>query len=340
VRAASAIVAVLLAATPLAAQEQPPQQPRTHVVTPGETLWDLARRYLSDPFLWPEIFRLNVDVVRDPALIYPSQRLVIPGQAPHAAAPVYRVEYTPEVQEDARPRLELMAQAERPAVTEGDFYRASFVAREAEVPVLGAFAEREAQSVVRARMMPQVNLYDRVFVSLRAPDGVSIGERIHFVRPGRQLRPLGRVFQPTAVGTVAAVEGRTATVVVIGLYDQLRVGDLAVPMARFPLAAGIHPQESADLPARIFAFQDERPLQMLESILFLDVGRSAGVAVGDEFEAYLPREGRDWGTRPEIRVARMQVVRVTDASASVRVTNLDQPAIQLGLPVRRVARMP
>jgi hypothetical protein len=34
------------------------------------------------------------------------------------------------------------------------------------------------------------------------------------------------------------------------------------------------------------------------------------------------------------------VVKVTEGTASVRVTQLQQPRITVGLPVRRVARMP
>ena len=61
----------LFAPAPLAAQQ-------THSVVQGNTLWSLAQQYLGDPLLWPEIYRLNTDVVEDPHWIYPKQVFVIP----------------------------------------------------------------------------------------------------------------------------------------------------------------------------------------------------------------------------------------------------------------------
>ena len=42
----------------------------THVVVAGDTLWDIAERYLGDPFQYPELARLSR--IRDPDLIYPG----------------------------------------------------------------------------------------------------------------------------------------------------------------------------------------------------------------------------------------------------------------------------
>lgn len=331
--------AALLAAAPLAAQDEPAQPGQVHVVRPGETLWDIARACLSDPFLWPEIFRLNTATVEDPALIYPSERLVLPACAgqPVEEGPFFG---PPQQERPQGPTLRLGVTVERPVVLQGDFYRAAFVAQPREVPLVGRLEEAEFQSVINARMPGQLNLYDRVFVRVD-PARVSVGDRLHFLREGRHIRRTRRVYLPTGVGTVAAVDGATATVVLVGMFDQVNLGDAAILPEDFPIRTLARPAAvDADLQGRVLAFRDDTPLQRTESIVFLDIGRSAGVGVGDEFEAYDPASQRRWGTRPEVPVARMQVVKVTEGTASVRVTHLEQPRIAVGLPVRRVARMP
>jgi hypothetical protein len=335
---ASVIAAALLTAAPLAAQDEPAQPQQVHVVRPGETLWDIARACLSDPFLWPEIFRLNTATVEDPALIYPSERLVLPACAGQAVdeGPFFG----PVVQRPQGPTLRLGVTVEQPAVLEGDFYRAAFLAHPREVPLVGRLQEPEYESVIETRMPPQLNLYDRVFVRVD-PARVSVGDRLHFLREGREIRRTGRVYLPTGVGTVAAVENGTATVVIVGMFDQVRLGDAAILPEDFPIRTMARPAAvDADLQGRVLAFRDDTPLQRTESILFLDIGRNAGVGVGDEFELYDPATARRWGHRPEVAVGRGQVVKVTEGTASIRVTKLEQPRISVGLPVRRVARMP
>lgn len=62
-------------------QKTPPSPPRSqqpppavdeivHRVVPGDTLWDIAARYLDDPFQYPELARLSQ--ISNPDLIYPG----------------------------------------------------------------------------------------------------------------------------------------------------------------------------------------------------------------------------------------------------------------------------
>jgi hypothetical protein len=69
VTAASLSVAVFAADSDLRSDH-----PDTYVVQKGDTLWDIAGRFLNHPWLWPEIWQANPQV-ENPHLIYPGDVL-------------------------------------------------------------------------------------------------------------------------------------------------------------------------------------------------------------------------------------------------------------------------
>ena len=74
VRICAAVLAVSLATAGLAAVELRGDHPDTYVVKKGDTLWDIAGRFLKRPWLWPEIWQANPQV-KNPHLIYPGDVL-------------------------------------------------------------------------------------------------------------------------------------------------------------------------------------------------------------------------------------------------------------------------
>ena len=54
-------------------QDNPPER---YAVTRGDTLWGISKRYLKNPWRWPDLWGMNKEEVRNPHLIYPGNVLV------------------------------------------------------------------------------------------------------------------------------------------------------------------------------------------------------------------------------------------------------------------------
>lgn len=342
------VVGALLAALPLAAQT-PGDSAGVHVVRPGDTLWDLSRRYLGNPYQWPEIFRLNRERIDNPNWIFPRERILIPGLARDVTAvveeeapagPSRTIFARREAERRVGPAFRAEAAAAVPVVDRGEFLAAGVLLADGELRPVGRLTAPVARTVIDVEIPPVVRVYERVYMRVEGPATVRVGERLHLVRPDRAVRGYGQVVEPTGVAVVEALERGTATLQVVELFDAVEVGDLAVPLPEYSVRAGARPRPMTGREGRIVAFEDPQPVHASHDIAFLDLGAGDGVAVGDEYVAVLPAAQERWGYRPEVEVARLQVVRVSGRTASARVLEMEHPALETGLVVRQVAKMP
>ncbi|MFK5914610.1 MAG: LysM peptidoglycan-binding domain-containing protein [Woeseiaceae bacterium] len=53
-----------------------PNYPERYVVVKGDTLWDISKRFLKSPWLWPSVWHINPGI-RNPHLIYPGDIIVM-----------------------------------------------------------------------------------------------------------------------------------------------------------------------------------------------------------------------------------------------------------------------
>jgi nucleoid-associated protein YgaU len=74
-----AVLAVLLALPVLGRAdvvELKPDHPERYTVQKGDTLWDIAARFLKSPWYWPKIWKIN-EQIANPHLIYPGDVIVL-----------------------------------------------------------------------------------------------------------------------------------------------------------------------------------------------------------------------------------------------------------------------
>lgn len=374
-----AAVAITLSLPISPASSQDPQVQegqRVHVVREGDTLWDLAQFYLTDPFLWPEIYRLNTMVVEDPHWIFPDEVLRLPFPAEAVAvgpetlppvAPETLAALPPETAlaeavlvEEAYPEsLTIFAgrtAAEREgrliyrpleltpgaAVSVGDFRRSGWLAPLSELGRVGRVLEPITPSAVRAELPPSVAIFDRFYMSFPGGRRPTEGEQYLLFRIDRTVDPWGVIVRPTGLATIAVVHDDVATAVLVEAYARVLSGDRAMRVEPFSMTPGIFARDvEVGTTGRVVALLDPQPMPSAEDIVFIDRGRRHGVVVGDEFELYLrERPGRGGHTYPEERIGVGRVVRTTERTSTLRILSQRHPALGRGLAARLIRKMP
>jgi nucleoid-associated protein YgaU len=74
----SSQVAAAEGASPTVTEEQNSGRPDVYEIRRGDTLWDIAKRYLGSGMAYTSIFHGNRETIRNPSLILPSQKVKMP----------------------------------------------------------------------------------------------------------------------------------------------------------------------------------------------------------------------------------------------------------------------
>lgn len=346
------------------AQETPAREAPRHEVRRGETLWGLAGRYLANPFRWPEIFQLNPDVVQDPHWIYPGEQLRIPGSGVIPVSDVARDRSTAAAYRASRGRpsgspdlsgtvfatrsdkilsssgLEVDSMARLSIVSESDFYRADLLIVPSELGPSGTTSSVVEENPLGLNLPPSVRLNQEVVLHLDDLT-VSEGDFVQAVRWGRSVGGQGSVLESKAMLRITSTAGDSARAVVVDLYGDYQVGDLVVAAADFFLDPDFTVEETdTRLEGSIVAFAVEtQEILGLYDEVFLDVGRRAGVQLGDEFLVFSARETAPETADAADALCRLRVVRVTDGTATAVLYEVRDAGTRPGNPVRLAGRV-
>ncbi|MFO7577011.1 MAG: LysM domain-containing protein [Pelovirga sp.] len=247
-----------------------------YTIQKGDTLWDLSQRFIEDPYYWPNIWADNPDIT-NPHLIFPGQRIrILDG------------------------RIEIL-----PAYAEGERDVPPAVAPEEELLTITAAGRGEGfilvdeephgylvDSVDNRILLTET---DQVFISMADTTRVQVGDKFALYQRGpvithpQSFENVGTLMYHLGSVEVTDVRGHTVVASIADAYREVLRGaelfDFRPPQRDIALRRG-----TTRAPGFIVAAQDEKGTMSTNDIIYIDLGSSEDLAVGNLFHISRPRQ--------------------------------------------------
>ena len=354
------LVLLLFVTMPVVAQET--DIPKTHTVRAGDTLWEIAKRYLKNPYRWAEIHARNKDKIADPHWIYPGQVIDLADlfaavldstatSAPDRAAAsdssaaasralgpsIFAVRRAPVA---ARPAVVAAVSAPRPRLPLGELIRVPFlVGTEGLTPVGEVGRLADADVGVRAtRYARPIQTFEKALLSLTAGSGVSADARLLAFRYGPSVDGRGRVIIPTGVFRVLGVgENGAAEARLMTAFEDVSAGQALVVLDTLvPETATLSTVTDGARLAVLWISGGALIPGPGQPVILTPAADGTLLRVGDQ----LTVTGRAPGGGEAAPVATLRVMKVTRQGVSAVVLTQGIGRITPGMEARVTAKMP
>jgi hypothetical protein len=302
-----------------------------YIVQPGDTLWDLSGRFLSNPYLWPQIWDAN-RYIKDAHWIWPGDPLLLPklavvaeqaGEAPALPGP----EGLGEAGLGEAGAAEAgAASALAPVTEEMTLQCAQYVVTEREDESLYLLGSEQG--------IDKVALAERdiVYLSKGSNAGVKPGDLFslhHVAYPLKHPvsgKKLGTKVETTGWVKVVVVEEDTACAVVEQACIDIHAGDYLKPFEKVnvPMTVRRVPDDcctppNGKLERHIVDLQDDAMMAGEGHLVTIDAGTEDGISPGSVFSVF--RSMYPSVPTPRNVVGEATVVSVRERTATAKVTH-------------------
>lgn len=274
------------------------QDMKEYKVVKGDTLWDISKKELKNPFLWPKIWKEN-SFVKDPHWIYPNQLFKIPvyqsekerseesavkEQAKAEAASSSAEESSTTAEQEAAKSQEknAVAKSEKKFLVDKNVYTASGYMTDA-IPDNGFIAESPsgyaifgAEDIVSLVLDHPGKLGDKYYV-IKASDAVE------HPSTGKEM---GYVITIAGVAEIIKIGKDETLARITQNFSEMKKGDRLQSFYALepPLAAESY--RSPDIKGSVVASANNAAIQAMYDIVYIDKGCKDGIQPGDLFSTY------------------------------------------------------
>ena len=258
------------------------EEPTIYTIVQGDTLWGLSKRFLNDPYYWPNLWAVN-GTIGNPHFIYPGQRVRVYSdrieieEAPRQAAPKADAA-APE--QSAKP-AEAPARAVQEAAATREFSvtgSEGFLMERAIVPA-GVIVSTHQNRVI-------VGTDDIVYADIGRVNGANVGDRYSvYKKLGAVSHPVSNVIlgdrvMPLGELQLSEVEDRVSKAIITKSFQEIGAGSFLLPYRDKRVKVALK-AAGRDLVGYIVETQTGNTALAVGDVVYLDLGAAHGLLAGN-----------------------------------------------------------
>lgn len=226
-------------------------------------------------------------------------------------------------------------------VRSGEVRAASFLTESRAMP-FGQLLGPVDPPVVRATQSAEAAMPGMV-VAVRPPEGASYqrGDTVMLALVVPGPKGWGDIVLPTGLARIGEQTPRQTLATVIAMFGPIRYGQAVLPVEPLVNPGKVQPVPVAGPTGEVLGSEEPRELQQVGGRMFISIGRSSGLRVGDFVQIRRRPTARvNASNTIDDLVATAQVVHTGDKSSTIKLTRIIDPDIRPGAPVVRTATLP
>ena len=252
---------------------------KDYTVIKGDTLWDISGHELSDPFLWPKVWKENPEI-KNPDKIYPNQQIKIPL---YLLQKEVKEEVVKEPVIEEKPVQEAVVKKEEPAPV-----KLSPLVDKNLLVSSGYIADSVSSLGTITGSPSRKNLFgNNDFVYVKSANSFKIGDRFYIIRAGKRLMhpvtkaPAGYLVEMLGVAEISRFEyGETIAKILISFQD-VTTGDLFDTYYEIDPPIVTKPYRKPAVTGHILAARNFHLINGQFDIVYIDKGSNDGLEIGD-----------------------------------------------------------
>ena len=289
-----------------------------YIVEKQDTLWDISRAELQDPFLWPKLWSVNPHI-ENPDLIYPGTKIIIPSREELMRMPKLPIKRIPAFLKPKHRKPETKSvfkfapeRQQKYIVNKNLYITSGWIAD--KFPGIGEITYSPMNRQI-------VGKGDDVYIKINEES--MPGNRYFAIRDIKTVKhpvtgkEIGHQIRIMGILEVTGTDNNMTKAKVIASFQDIQIGDALLPYKELEPPLIPDKTRTPDVQGYIIETHTNSYLIGAGNIIFLDKGENDGLEIGDVFSVF--------SERPAVRsIGKIQIVSLQPSTSGAVLLNSDQ----------------